>query len=211
MVFGEQMVYMMKDSFVFEDDMEELSPKNMSDHDLISLLHKIVEDKFKALKHIYPRNEQKFKEIVELIYNTVALYLSENIFSPGKTRTESLEGTQHRIELIESVFGEKFSEKVQPVKNVFRLQYERSLEESVPVTKNLEGDQKSVNTSGTQNVDPDYMTRKEVLDYLRITPKTLWLWEKKGAIPKGIRVGGKKLFKRDELMAFIKKSNGLME
>jgi excisionase family DNA binding protein len=211
MVFGEQMIYMMKDSFVYEDAMEEVPAKNMSDHDLISLLHANAGYMFEALQHIYPRNEQKFQEIVELIFNTVALYFSENICDPGKTRAESQESIQHRIALMESVYGEEFSEKVQHVKNVFRLQHERSLEEPVPVANDPGGDQKSVHKGGTQNADPDYMTRKEVADHLRITLKTLWVWEKKGAIPKGIRVGGKKLFKRDALMAFIKKTNGLKE
>jgi len=211
MVFGEQFIYMFKDSFVYDDELDEVSPKNMSDHDIISWLHANSGYIYEALQHIYPRDEQKFKEIIELIFNTIALYLSENIYSPGKTMAESQESMQHRIALMESVFGEKFSEKVQPMKNVFRLQHERSLEDPVQDAKDSDEDIKKVNTNGIQGEESVYMSPMEVADYFSVTKKTIWVWEKKGAIPKGIMVGGKKLFKRDELMAFVKKSNGLKE
>jgi len=211
MVFGEQFIYMFKGSFLFDDELDEVSPKNMSDHDIISWLHANAGYMFEALQHIYPKDEQKFKEIVELIFNTVALYLSENIYSPGKTMAESQESIQHRIALMESVFGEEFSEKVQPMKNVFRLQHERSLQEPVQDIKDPDEDIKNVNTGGTQGGESVYMTPMEVANYFSVTKKTIWLWENKGAIPKGIMVGGKKLYKRDELMAFIKKSNGIKE
>ena len=141
MVFGEHMVYNIKDSFVFDDEFDEVSPKNMSDHDLISLLHANSGYSFEDF-HIYPKDEQKFMEIIELIFNTVALYVSENIYDPGKTLAESQESIQHRIALMESVFGEEFSEKVQPMKNVFRLQHERSLEDPVQDAKDPDEDKK---------------------------------------------------------------------
>lgn len=60
----------------------------------------------------------------------------------------------------------------------------------------------------TQNTTPnpadDLITPKEACEILQCTSVTLWRWEKKGRVtPYGI--GGKKFFKRSELLQSIVK------
>ncbi len=63
-----------------------------------------------------------------------------------------------------------------------------------------------IQTKQTTKPDPadDLITPKEACEILQCTPVTLWRWEKKGRIqPFGI--GGKKFFKRSELLQSIVK------
>ncbi|SDX19200.1 helix-turn-helix domain-containing protein [Aequorivita viscosa] len=54
------------------------------------------------------------------------------------------------------------------------------------------------------NPADDLITPKEACELLQCTPVTLWRWEKKGRVtPYGI--GGKKFFKRSELLNSIVK------
>lgn len=47
-----------------------------------------------------------------------------------------------------------------------------------------------------------YMTRKEVVDLLRITMPTLHSWTKEGLIP-SYRIGNRVLFKKDEVLKAV--------
>jgi len=51
------------------------------------------------------------------------------------------------------------------------------------------------------NIQAQYFNKKEASNYLKISPVTLWTYERQGHI-KSIRVGGRQMFTREELDRF---------
>ncbi len=57
---------------------------------------------------------------------------------------------------------------------------------------------KSIPIPGSENL----ITREEALKFLKVTPATLWRWEKEGKI-QSYGMGGKRYFRKSELEASL--------
>jgi hypothetical protein len=51
---------------------------------------------------------------------------------------------------------------------------------------------------------PVFMTRDELAEQLRVTSRTLWEWGKQMAGPPVTRIGGRVLYERDAVQAWLK-------
>lgn len=51
----------------------------------------------------------------------------------------------------------------------------------------------------------DFLTRRELATLLRVTPRTVLTYQKKGILPPPMRWGRKSLWSRQELMTFAQK------
>lgn len=47
------------------------------------------------------------------------------------------------------------------------------------------------------------LTAEEVRTLFRISPRTFWVWQKNGKLPKPVRVGRRLLFNRREVLALL--------
>jgi excisionase family DNA binding protein len=52
------------------------------------------------------------------------------------------------------------------------------------------------------NIEEEFLTTEETAKALRVTSVTLWRWRKSGHI-RGIKVGGKLIFAKSEIMRVI--------
>ena len=60
--------------------------------------------------------------------------------------------------------------------------------------------------TSTEDRPDDYLTRAELAVLLRVTPRTVLTYQKKGLVPPPKRWGRKSLWSRQELLAFAQTS-----
>ena len=199
--------------------------QSISDFDVISSLNLSMHEGEKLLKR-KPKNEEEFKKVLNEMVNLFIFFFLENIVEEhlqAKFASEYL----RFIAKFELVFG--------PMENENLLNYikkldsqnhklskaEETLKPDCPendkkiLTHDVSAEDSAKNMtsepveemSKKQNIAEEFLTRKETAKFYDVSIPTLWRWEKKGSIPKAIRIGGKVKWLKSDINEHLKANN----
>ena len=109
----------------------------------------------------------------------------------------------------------KLSQKDQSTTNaIFKIADEINKLEEPTVSSRLLDSEKfdvaaiesiSIDQSLEKDIQKVLITRKEVAKFYKISLPTLWRWEKKGSIPKAIRIGGSVKWRKSDILNDLSK------
>ena len=199
--------------------------QSISDFDIIGSLNLRMHEDEKLLKR-KPKNEKEFNETLNSMLNTFILFLIESIREEKLQLKYATEWLKF-IDRFELIFG--------PMENENLLKYIKKLDSQNLKLKKpeelldpgyIENDKKILTNSipavegiinvqtelireepKSSNIENEFLTRKETAKFYDISFPTLWRWEKKGSIPKAIRIGGKVKWRKSDIDEHLKANN----
>lgn len=197
--------------------------QTVSDFDLIGSLNLRLFENEKLLNR-KPKNEEQFAKVLNEMVNIFILFITESAVDKNLRLKFASEYLKF-VEKLELVFGPMENEDLQRyIKKLDSQSHKLKKTEVVHkpdcaekdkeiLTNAISSEEDVINTPTnlvkeeplSLNTENEFLTRKETAKFYKISLPTLWRWEKKGSIPRAIRIGGKVFWRKSDILKDLEK------
>ena len=222
LVFSRRVYYNL---IIYIEKANKIKPgKDISTHELITFLNSVMFSKYGYIQIKPKKNKKEFEGLLSAMQNTVITFLFDSIkltAQMGSELRKDLEKAFNAINIVYAHFPDNsLNEDANDILGLFSIEFPEEKNSEIPVDKDeslgdvvvddmhienkTENDEQ--NSEGIPENSEDetkLLTRQEVADIFKITLPTLADWEKKGEIPKAVRIGNRVYFKHSEIINHI--------